>query len=89
MSSLHGEARAAVPRCRRASLPARAVVLLVRLYQAGVSPLLGQNCRFEPSCSQYVAEAVGKHGLVRGLWLGCGRILRCHPLSKGGYDPVS
>ncbi len=65
-----------------------AVVFLVRLYRMGVSPLLGRNCRFEPTCSQYVTQALSKHGVLKGLFLGLRRVLRCHPLSKGGYDPV-
>jgi len=88
MSFLHAKAPTGVLRRSPASLPARAVVLLVRLYQAGISPLLGQNCRFEPSCSEYMAEAVSKHGFLRGFWLGCWRIVRCHPFSKGGHDAV-
>ena len=65
-----------------------AVIFLVRLYRMGVSPLLGRNCRFEPTCSQYMIQALSKHGVLRGLSLGLRRVLRCHPLSKGGYDPV-
>ena len=65
-----------------------AVVFLVRLYRMGVSPLLGRNCRFEPTCSQYMTQALSKHGVLKGLLLGLRRVLRCHPLSKGGYDPV-
>jgi len=59
----------------------------VRFYQRAVSPLLGSNCRFSPSCSQYTIEAIEKYGIVRGIWKGMKRISRCHPLSKGGYDP--
>ncbi len=60
----------------------------IRLYQWGISPILGQNCRFYPTCSQYVYEALAQHGLIAGLWLGCKRILHCQPWSSGGYDPV-
>ena len=71
--------------------PGRIVVMLliglVRLYQFTLSPLLGQVCRFEPSCSRYMIGALEKYGLLRGLWKGCGRILRCHPWHPGGYDP--
>jgi len=64
------------------------LVLLVRLYQAAISPYLGRNCRFIPSCSEYFIQAVRKHGPLRGSVLGVWRVLRCHPLGKGGYDPV-
>jgi putative membrane protein insertion efficiency factor len=61
---------------------------LLRLYQLSLSPLLGPRCRFYPSCSQYMREAVGLHGAARGVWLGLRRLARCHPLHPGGYDPV-
>jgi len=64
------------------------LLLLIRLYQLGISPLLGANCRFYPSCSCYTHTAITEHGVIRGTWLGARRILRCHPLSEGGYDPV-
>jgi len=64
------------------------LVWLVRLYQATVSPLLGPCCRYAPSCSAYAVEALQKHGVWRGLALAAWRVLRCHPLAKGGYDPV-
>lgn len=63
-------------------------VLLVRLYQKTVSPLLPQTCRFYPSCSAYSIEALREHGALRGIWMTLKRIFRCHPLSAGGYDPV-
>lgn len=69
-------------------LPARVVVVLIRVYQATISKLLGSRCRFHPSCSQYTLEAISKHGLVRGGWLGARRIGRCHPFHDGGFDPV-
>jgi hypothetical protein len=68
--------------------PSRALVLLVRVYQATLSPLLGRQCRFTPTCSEYFARAVEKHGALRGGAIGLWRLLRCHPFSKGGYDPV-
>ena len=61
---------------------------LVRFYQYAISPLLGQNCRFFPSCSEYTREAIEKHGACRGMLLGAKRILRCHPWNPGGFDPV-
>jgi putative membrane protein insertion efficiency factor len=70
-----------------ASLPAAAVILIVRVYQWTISPLLGRNCRFKPSCSRYMIEAVGKYGVVVGTAKGVARICRCHPWNPGGYDP--
>ena len=66
----------------------RFLVLLVRAYQKTISPLLPQTCRFHPSCSAYSIEALREHGTFRGTWMTLRRILRCHPLSAGGYDPV-
>ena len=63
-------------------------ILLIRAYQWLISPLLPPSCRFTPSCSHYGIEALQKHGLIRGSYLTISRILRCHPWSKGGYDPV-
>ena len=63
------------------------LVALVRFYQRAISPLLGNNCRFSPTCSQYTIEAIEKYGAMRGLWKGVRRIARCHPFSKGGFDP--
>jgi putative membrane protein insertion efficiency factor len=61
---------------------------LIRLYQVLISPLLGSNCRFEPSCSAYAEEALREHGAFRGSWLTLRRIGRCHPWGGTGYDPV-
>ena len=69
-------------------LTRRTVVMLVRLYQATLSPLIGRQCRFVPTCSEYFIEAVNARGVLRGGLMGLRRILRCHPLSKGRYDPV-
>lgn len=61
---------------------------LIRLYRYLISPMLGPNCRFYPSCSCYAEEAIEHHGVVRGSCLAARRILRCHPWHPGGYDPV-
>jgi uncharacterized protein len=61
---------------------------LIRLYQLLVSPVLGPNCRFHPSCSAYAAEAIATHGAIHGSWLAIRRLLRCHPWGGSGYDPV-
>ena len=66
----------------------RLLVFLVRTYQRTISPLLPQTCRFYPSCSAYSIGALREHGALRGTWMTLGRLLRCHPLSAGGYDPV-
>ncbi len=64
------------------------LLLLIRFYQYAISPLLGRRCRFYPSCSEYTAEAIQKHGVWKGTGLGAKRIARCHPWHPGGYDPV-
>jgi len=66
-----------------------AALRMIRLYQQAVSPYMPAMCRFDPSCSQYTAEAVARYGIVRGSWLGLKRILRCRPMGGQGYDPVS
>ena len=70
-----------------ARLPAQIIIGTVRIYQRIVSPWLGQNCRFEPSCSQYFIGAVKKYGAIQGSLRGLWRIARCHPFHPGGYDP--
>ncbi len=61
---------------------------LIRFYQKCISPLLGSNCRYYPTCSAYTMEAVRRFGAVKGCLLGARRILRCNSFSKGGFDPV-
>jgi putative membrane protein insertion efficiency factor len=64
------------------------LLLVLRAYQYAIRPLLGANCRFYPSCSDYAREAIERHGAARGSWLATRRIVRCHPYHPGGYDPV-
>lgn len=73
---------------RLADLPAQAALGLITAYRYGVSPMLGPRCRFFPSCSEYTAEAIRAHGLVRGVAYGARRLAKCHPWHPGGYDPV-
>jgi len=68
--------------------PRRIVVGLLKGYRALFSPWLGNQCRFEPTCSLYAIEAVERHGVVPGAWLATHRVLRCHPWCSGGCDPV-
>ena len=73
------------PISRLASAP---FILLIRAYQVTLAPLLGGQCRFHPTCSRYAVEAYQTHGPLRGTWLTLRRVARCHPFSRGGYDPV-
>jgi putative membrane protein insertion efficiency factor len=69
--------------------PGRAVGhVLIRGYQVVLSPLLGRQCRYLPTCSHYTDEAIGRFGLWAGGWMGLARILRCHPFGAAGYDPI-
>ena len=63
-------------------------LIIIKAYQLVLSPLLGRNCRFYPSCSHYSHDAIKGHGAIKGLYLSVRRISRCHPWSEGGYDPV-
>ncbi|MCG8636723.1 MAG: membrane protein insertion efficiency factor YidD [Desulfobacterales bacterium] len=64
------------------------LTILIRFYQLFISPLLGANCRYVPTCSAYALEAVEKYGSLKGSALALKRVLRCHPFRAGGYDPV-
>ena len=64
------------------------IVILIKFYQVYISPLLPPSCIYEPTCSEYTLEAVKKYGVIKGIYLGLKRILRCNPFSKGGRDPV-
>jgi putative membrane protein insertion efficiency factor len=66
----------------------RASTGLIRLYRRFLSPMLPPTCRYEPSCSLYTVQAIEKYGVLKGLFMGILRVLRCHPFSKGGFDPV-
>ena len=68
-------------------LPSLVLIALVRVYQLTLSPIIGQQCRFQPTCSHYMIGAVRKYGAIRGAWKGTLRICRCHPWHPGGYDP--
>ncbi len=68
-------------------LPAWTLILLVRMYQWTLSPIVGRQCRFHPTCSNYFIGAVQKYGAIRGTAKGIWRICRCHPWNPGGYDP--
>ena len=65
-----------------------ALLLVLRGYQYAIRPLLGANCRFYPSCSDYAREAIDRHGAAKGCWLAMRRVVRCHPYHPGGCDPV-
>ena len=64
------------------------LIQLVRIYRLAISPWLGGNCRFDPTCSSYAIEALQVHGIFKGTWLAARRIGRCHPWGGSGYDPV-
>ena len=64
------------------------IIYLIKFYQITLSPLLGSNCRFQPTCSQYMIEAINLHGVLKWISLGIKRLSKCHPLGPKGYDPV-
>lgn len=64
------------------------LLLPIRFYRYFISPFLGSNCRYYPSCSCYADEAISKHGFIRGSWMAARRVSRCHPWHEGGFDPV-
>jgi hypothetical protein len=66
----------------------RAALAAIHLYRITLSPYIGPACRFSPSCSRYAEEALRKHGIIKGGAMSLRRVLRCHPFSEGGYDPV-
>ena len=66
----------------------RFFIMLVKGYSLLISPVLGNNCRYYPTCSSYMVQAIERFGVIRGIWLGIKRLLRCHPFHEGGYDPV-
>lgn len=69
-------------------LPSKILLGLIRVYQLTLSPFIGNQCRFHPSCSTYAAQAIDQHGAIRGTWFAVRRLGRCHPFNAGGFDPV-
>ncbi len=69
-------------------LAARMLAVPIHAYRLAVSPLLGVNCRFQPTCSEYALDALARHGALRGGWLALRRMSRCHPWGRSGFDPV-
>lgn len=74
--------------CQIYRLSRKLLLVLIRLYQYTLSPVLGPACRFYPSCSEYAYQAVSKYGMLKGAALAAKRILKCHPFNPGGIDPV-
>ncbi len=81
-------ASTASPGEQRPGRPARLLLRLIEVYRVTLAPLIGGLCRFVPSCSVYAEEAIRRHGAVAGSRLAAGRLLRCHPFHRGGFDPV-
>jgi uncharacterized protein len=67
----------------------KVLIALLRGYKKFISPFLPSACRYSPTCSEYMMQAVAKHGAARGVWMGVKRLARCHPFHDGGYDPVT
>jgi putative membrane protein insertion efficiency factor len=70
------------------SAPQKLAIAIIKGYQRFLSPLLGSNCRFNPTCSSYASQAIERFGVIKGCWLASKRIVKCHPLNSGGDDPV-
>jgi len=70
------------------SAPQKLAISFIKGYQRFISPILGSNCRFQPTCSCYANQAIERFGVIKGCWLAIKRILKCHPLNEGGDDPV-
>ena len=71
------------------AVPVRRLVIgLIQVYRKFLSPMLPPTCRYEPSCSLYTVQAIEKYGVLKGLFMGVLRVLRCHPFARGGFDPV-
>ena len=70
------------------NLPSKLIILLIKIYQLILSPVLKSNCRFLPTCSEYSIKALKDHGLIIGIFYSFKRILSCHPFGRKGYDPV-
>jgi putative membrane protein insertion efficiency factor len=64
------------------------VIAALRLYKQWISPLLPSACRFQPTCSEYMMQSVARYGVLRGVWMGTLRLMKCHPFHSGGFDPV-
>jgi uncharacterized protein len=73
---------------REMNLPRTVAIGLIRAYKLVISPLLPSACRFHPTCSEYMKDAIEKHGVLKGFGLGLRRLSRCHPFHQGGFDPV-
>ncbi|MCI5123779.1 MAG: membrane protein insertion efficiency factor YidD [Candidatus Electrothrix sp. AR5] len=73
---------------KKKGIAAMVLLLLIKGYRYGISPLFPPSCRYVPTCSQYAVEAIARYGALRGSWLSLCRLLRCHPFAAGGYDPV-